>query len=72
MDLKGGGKMPREKDTYADFLEDVRRRAKELYPDKLIYTQQEAAEIIGCNPRTLRRRGLHSEITSVQLARLFA
>ena len=64
--------MPREKEAYADLLEEIRRRAKELYPDKLIYTQKEAAKIMGCSAKKLQRKGVSGDITSPQLARLFA
>jgi hypothetical protein len=64
--------MPREKELYADTLQDIRARAKELYPDKLLYGQQEAAAIMGVSARTIARRGLSEFITAEQLAREFA
>lgn len=64
--------MPREKELYRDTLERVRKRADELYPDKLVYTQKEAAEIIGVSAMTISRRGLKNMITAEQLARAFA
>ena len=64
--------MPREKELYRDTLERIRKRADELYPDKLVYTQKEAAQIIGVSPITISRRGLSNFITAEQLARVFA
>lgn len=64
--------MPCEKELYRDTLERIRKRADELYPDKLLYTQKEAARIVGCVPITLYRRGLKTLITAEQLARAFA
>ena len=64
--------MPREKELYQDTLERIRKRADEKYPDKLLYTQQEAAEIMGVSTKTLYRRGLSELITAEQLARAFA
>lgn len=64
--------MPREKELYRDTLERIRKRADELYPNKLLYSQQEAAAIMGVSRRTLNRRGLSTLITAEQLARVFA
>lgn len=64
--------MPREKELYQDTLERIRKRADEKFPDKLLYTQQEAAEIMGVSTKTLYRRGLSELITAEQLARAFA
>ncbi len=64
--------MPREKELFAPTLERIRKRADELYPDKLLYTQQEAASIMGVSTKTLYRRGLSEFITAEQLAREFA
>jgi predicted DNA-binding protein (UPF0251 family) len=64
--------MPREKELYHDTLERIRKRADEKYPDKLVYSQKEAAEIMGCCRNTLYRRGLSELITAEQLARAFA
>lgn len=64
--------MPREKELYASTLESIRARAKELYPNKLIFEQREAALIMGVSVSTLYRRGLKQNITSEQLAREFA
>ncbi len=64
--------MPREKELYRDTLERIRKRADEKYPDKLIYSQQEAAAIMGVCTRTLYRKGLANQITAEQLARAFA
>lgn len=64
--------MPREKELYYDTLERFRKRADELYPDKLLYSQKEAARIVGVSTKTLSRRGLSELITTEQLARAFA
>ncbi|MFR8011227.1 MAG: hypothetical protein ACLU8W_05645 [Clostridia bacterium] len=64
--------MPREKELYRDTLERIRKRADELYPDKLLYSQKEAAQIVGVSTKTLYRRGLSEMITAEQLARAFA
>ena len=64
--------MPREKELYEPTLESIRTRAKELYPDKLIFEQREAAKIMGVSISTLYRRGLRQNITAEQLARIFA
>lgn len=65
--------MPREKELYRDTLERVRTRADQLFPDKLVYTQKEAAQIIGVSTQTLSRKGLcGSFITAEQIARVFA
>lgn len=64
--------MPREKELFAVTLERIRKRADELYPEKLVYNQQEAARIMGVSAKTLYRRGLSEFITAEQLARAFA
>lgn len=64
--------MPREKELYRDTLERIRKRADEKFPNKLLYTQQEAAELMGCCTLTIYRRGLGGMITAEQLARVFA
>jgi DNA-binding XRE family transcriptional regulator len=64
--------MPREKELYEPTLESIRCRAKELYPSKLVFRQEEAAKILGVSPKTLYRRGLNKFITCEQLARTFA
>lgn len=64
--------MPREKELYRDTLERIRKRADELFPDKLVYTQKEAAQIMGVSPITIYRKGLKGFITAEQLARAFA
>lgn len=64
--------MPREKELYRDTLERIRTRADQLYPGKLVYTQKEAAQIIGVSPITIYRRGLKNFITAEQIARVFA
>jgi hypothetical protein len=50
--------MPREKELFEPTLEAIRRRAKELYPDKLIFGQREASLIMGVSVSTLYRKGL--------------
>ena len=64
--------MPREKELYRDTLDRIRSRADEKYPNKLLYTQKEAAEIMGISTKTLYRKGLSEMITAEQLARAFA
>lgn len=64
--------MSREKELYPDTLERIRRKADELYPNKLVYTQKEASAILGVSTRTLSRRGLKKYITAEQLARCFS
>ncbi len=64
--------MPREKELFLPTLERIRQRADSLYPNKLLYTQQEAAKIMGVSTKTISRRGLSELITAEQLARAFA
>ena len=64
--------MPREKEFYHDTLDRIRSHADEKYPNKLLYTQKEAAEIMGISTKTLYRKGLSEMITAEQLARTFA
>ncbi len=64
--------MPREKELFLPTLERIRQRADALYPNKLLYTQQEAAKIMGVSTKTISRRGLSELITAEQLARAFA
>lgn len=63
--------MPREKELYEPTLESIRLRAKELYPNKLLFRQEEAARIMGVCTKTLQNRGLSHFITAEQLARAF-
>lgn len=63
--------MPREKELYRDTLERIRKRADELYPNKLVYNQQQAATIMGVCARSIARKGLNAFITAEQLARAF-
>ena len=64
--------MPREKELYHDTLERIRKRADEKFPNKLLYSQKEAAELMGVSASTISRRGLSEFITAEQLARVFA
>ena len=64
--------MPREKELYRDTLERIRKRADEKFPNKLLYSQKEAAELMGVCTKTLNRRGLSEMITTEQLARAFS
>lgn len=64
--------MPREKELYRDTLERIRQRADQLYPNKLLYNQKEAAQIMGCSTKRLYQKGLKNDITAEQLARIFA
>ena len=44
-----------------------------MFPDKIVYKQEEAAKIMGVSVTTLWRKGLTGgEITCEQLARVFA
>lgn len=61
--------MPREKELYRDTLERVRKRADELFPNKLIYNSKEVAKILGWSLSKLYRRGMQGEYTAEQLAR---
>ena len=62
----------RKKELYIPTLERIRGRADRIYPDKLLYTQKEAAKIMGCSPDYLRELGIRGLTTCEQLARLFA
>lgn len=64
--------MPREKELYRDTLERIRKRADEKFPNKLLYSQKEASQLMGVSISTLYRRGLRELITAEQLARAFA
>jgi hypothetical protein len=64
--------MPREKELYRDTLERIRKRADEKFPEKLLYSQQEAALLMGVSSKTLYNRGLSTLITAEQLARAFS
>lgn len=64
--------MPREKELYHDTLERIRKRADERFPNKLLYSQKEAAALMGVSTKTISRRGLSEMITAEQLARAFA
>ena len=64
--------MPKEKELYRDTLERIRTRADQLFPDKLVYSQKEAAQIVGVSPMTISRKGLKNMITAEQIARVFA
>lgn len=64
--------MPREKELYRDTLERIRKRADILFPSKLLYSQKEAAQIMGCSTKKLQRKGLSYDITTEQLARIFS
>ena len=72
---RGGKEMLRyaeRKRTVCSTLERIRGRADRIYPDKLLYTQKEAAKIMGCSPDYLRELGIRGLTTCEQLARLFA
>lgn len=65
--------MPREKELYHDTLERIRKRADEKYPNKLLYNQHEAADIMGISISTIQKHGVTGKlITAEQLARTFA
>lgn len=70
---KAGESMPREKELYEPTLERIRKRADEKFPDKLLYNQHEAAEIMGISVSTIQKHGISGKlITAEQLARTFA
>lgn len=46
--------MPREKELYRDTLEGLRRIAEAKYGLRMLYTYEEAAEMIGYKPQTLK------------------
>ena len=64
--------MPREKELYKDTLFRIREIADRTYPNKVLFSQKEAASLMGCSTATLRRRGLSELITCEQLARAFS
>lgn len=64
--------MPREKELFEPTLQAIRARAKKLYPEKLLFSRAEAANIVGTSVSTLYRRGFRGRITCEQLARKFA
>lgn len=65
--------MPREKELFYPTLERIRSTADRMFPDKIVYKQEEAAKIMGVSVTTLWRKGLTGgEITCEQLARVFA
>lgn len=64
--------MPREKELFEPTLQAIRARAKELYPEKLLFNRAEAANIVGTSVSTLYRQGFRKRITCEQLARKFA
>ena len=61
--------MPREKELYRDTLERVRKRADELFPEKMIYTTKDISKILGRSQSTLYRWGIKGKYTAEQLAR---
>ncbi|WP_418972327.1 hypothetical protein [Allofournierella sp.] len=65
-------KVPREKELFRPTLERIRGRADILYPEKLVYTQQEAAKIMGISARKLRERGIQGDVTAEQLALIYS
>lgn len=64
--------MGRERELFLPTLERIRKRADELFPDKLVYTRAEAAKIIGISPSTMSRKGFKGTMTAEQLARMFS
>lgn len=64
--------MPKEKELYRDTLERIRKRADELYPNKLLYQQKEAAVIMGCSAAYLCKVGCSGMVTAEKLARAFS
>ena len=60
--------MPREKELFYPTLERIRATADRMFPDKIVYKQEEAAKIMGVSVTTLWRKGLTGgEITCEQL-----
>lgn len=60
------------KELYRDTLERFRQIADDKCPGKLLFTQKEAAEILGVTDRTLRNKGIEgSMVTIEQLAWVF-
>ena len=64
--------MPREKELYRDNLEIFTRRSLERFPNICIFTQKEAAELLGVNVKELRRRNIRFPVTLPELARAFS
>lgn len=64
--------MPREKELYKDNLEIFTRRAFEKFPNKCLFNQKEAAELLGVNVKELRRRNIRFPVTLPDLAREFS
>ncbi len=64
--------MAKEKELYRDTLERIRERADEFFPNKLLYNQKEAAQLMGCSPAYLRGYGITGLITCEQLAKVFS
>lgn len=46
--------MPREKELYRDTLEGLRRIAEQKYGLRMLYTYEEAAQMIGYKTQTLK------------------
>lgn len=60
------------KELYPETLERFRQIADEKCPGKALFTQKEAAEVLGVTDRTLRNKGIEgSMITIEQLAWVF-
>ena len=64
--------MARKSELFDVTLERIRNRADNLYPQKLLYSQKEAAVIMGVSAKTLSRNGLSNLITAEQLAKAFS
>lgn len=64
--------MARQKELYADTLERIRKRADELFPNKLVYSQKEAAQILGKSPSYLSKRKIRGALTCEKLAWLMS
>ena len=64
--------MKQNKELYQLTLERIRDRADTLYPEKIVYRQKEAAQIMGVSTTELRRAGLKTNITCEQLAKVFS
>lgn len=61
--------MPREKENYRDTLERVRERADKLYPEQIVYTTAQVADILGVSRKTAYNWGFRRWSTCEEIAR---
>lgn len=64
--------MPREKELYRDNLDIFTKRALDKFPNKCLFNQKEAAELLGVSVKELRKRNIRFPITLPSLAREFS